>query len=98
MLKESGLSCQESQLTVQPNGKLLIPLQNYREQISLDQRLEPGKIECFGNTVKPEPEPEPVNDPTLTRCNATGETSCAYVTTDASFKRTAQYARRWHVN
>jgi hypothetical protein len=41
VLKELGLSCQESLLTVQPNSKLLIPLQYYRgEQISLDQGLE----------------------------------------------------------
>ena len=59
-LKELGLSFQESMLTVQSNGKLLIPLQKYRgEQISFDQGLELGEVEHFDNTVRPKPETEP---------------------------------------
>ena len=52
------------------------------EQISLDQGLELGEVECYNNAVKPEP--EPVNDPNPTRSNAIGETLCTHVATNDS--------------
>ena len=62
VLKELGFSSQESLLTVQSNGKLLVPLQNYRgEQISLGEGLELGEVECIDSAVKPEA--EPISDP-----------------------------------
>ena len=83
VLKELGLSCQELLLMVQPNDKLLIPLQKYRgEQISLGQGLDLGKVECFDNAVKPES--EPISDPIPTCNHVTREILCAHVTTTDS--------------
>ena len=39
--------------------------------------MELREVECYDSAVKPEP--EPVNDPTPTRSNTTGETLCAHV-------------------
>ena len=80
MLKELGISCQESLLAVQPTGKLLIPLQNYgAEQISLDPGiLDIGEVECFeGNTFMPEPEPTANQHTSSDKAIA-----CAHVTTN----------------
>ena len=46
------------------------------KQISPDQGLELGEVECFDNTVNPKPESELFKDPVPTSNSTTGETVC----------------------
>ena len=79
-LKELGLSCQESLLTVQPYGKVFIPLQNYRgEQINLEGGLEIGEVESLNDTVDPSPEAPLAQVPIGSKAESG---RCAHVTVD----------------